>query len=133
MTVQTLLVTLKRSLAGTRESHIRILQSLGLHRRQQTVEKPNNAAIRGAINKVSGRACTGTWAAPACGRGAGAGCGGRRVAPGAPSPANSPTRPALQVKHLVTVETDLQQRERLAAEAAAAAPRPPLRVRHTLV
>lgn len=36
----------------------------------------------------------------------------------------------LQVRHMVLVETDAQRAARLAAEAAAAAPRPPVRVRH---
>jgi large subunit ribosomal protein L30 len=58
--VQSLFITLKRSFAGTREHHIRILQSLGFRHRQQTVEKPNVAHIRGAVDKAScrfGRAC----------------------------------------------------------------------------
>lgn len=44
---------------------------------------------------------------------------------------NCPT-PVLpqQVRHMVLVETDAQRAARLAAEAAAAAPRPPVRVRH---
>lgn len=50
--VHSLFVTLRRSLAGTREQHVRVVRSLGLTRREQTVEKPNNAAIRGAIDKV---------------------------------------------------------------------------------
>lgn len=50
--VQSLFITLKRSFAGTREHHVRILQSLGFRYRQQTVEKPNVAHIRGAIDKV---------------------------------------------------------------------------------
>lgn len=50
--VHSLFITLKRSFAGTREHHVRILQSLGLSYRQQTVEKKNVAHIRGAVNKV---------------------------------------------------------------------------------
>lgn len=53
--VHSLFITLKRSFAGTREHHVRILQSLGLRYRQQTVEQPNVAHIRGAIDKASGR------------------------------------------------------------------------------
>jgi ribosomal protein L30 len=53
--VRSLFVTLRRSLANTREQHVRVIESLGLRRREQTVEKPNNAAIRGAIDKVGGR------------------------------------------------------------------------------
>ncbi|KAI3426493.1 hypothetical protein D9Q98_008859 [Chlorella vulgaris] len=83
--VQTLFITLKRSFAGTREHHVRILQSLGLRWRQHTVEKPNIAHVRGAVDKV---------------------------------------------RHMLTVETDLQRAARLADEAAAKAPRPPVVVRH---
>ncbi len=50
--MQSLFVTLRRSLANTREQHVRVVQSLGLWRREQTVEKPNNASVRGAIDKV---------------------------------------------------------------------------------
>jgi ribosomal protein L30 len=53
--VQTLFITLKRSFAGTREHHVRILQSLGLRWRQHTVEKPNIAHVRGAVDKVRRR------------------------------------------------------------------------------
>ncbi|PSC68015.1 ribosomal L30 family [Micractinium conductrix] len=83
--VQSLFITLKRSFAGTREHHVRILQGLGLRYRQQTVQQPNKEHVRGAINKV---------------------------------------------RHLLLVETDQQRAARLAAEAAAKAPRPPLVVRH---
>lgn len=38
--------------------------------------------------------------------------------------------PALQVKHLLSVETDAARAERLAAEAAAKATRPPVVVKH---
>lgn len=53
--VHSLFITLKRSFAGTREHHVRILQSLGLRYRQQTVQQPNKAHIRGAIDKVRWR------------------------------------------------------------------------------
>lgn len=61
--VRSLFITLKRSFAGTREHHVRILQSLGLSYRQQTVEKPNAAHIRGAIDKVGEHAAwpVGLW------------------------------------------------------------------------
>lgn len=51
--IHSLFITLKRSFAGTREHHVRILQSLGFRYRQQTVEKPNAAHVRGAIDKAS--------------------------------------------------------------------------------
>ena len=50
--VKTLYVTLRRSFAGTRESHIAIIKSLGLSYREQTVEVPNRASFRGAVDKV---------------------------------------------------------------------------------
>lgn len=50
--VNTLFITLRRSLANTREQQVRIVRSLGLRKREQTVEKNNNAAVRGAIDKV---------------------------------------------------------------------------------
>ena len=50
--VRYVFVTLKRSFAGTRETHIKILKSLGLRRREQTVQKTNIASVRGAIDKV---------------------------------------------------------------------------------
>ncbi|KAL3142407.1 hypothetical protein ABBQ38_002742 [Trebouxia sp. C0009 RCD-2024] len=50
--VRHLFVTLKRGFAGTRDTHIRIIKSLGLTRRQQTVQKANVATVRGAIDKV---------------------------------------------------------------------------------
>ena len=50
--IHSIFVTLRRSFAGTRESHVRIVQSLGLRKRQQTVRLPNTATARGAIDKV---------------------------------------------------------------------------------
>lgn len=50
--IRSLFITLKRSFAGTRDSHVRVLQSLGLSRREQTIERANTASIRGAIDKV---------------------------------------------------------------------------------
>ena len=125
--VHSLFVTLKRSFAGTREHHVRILQSLGLRYRQHTVEKPNAAHVRGAVDKAS---CRGG----AEGRGGGAAAS--RLPPfGGDS---RPARPenvclsldALQVRHMLLVETDVQRQARLAVEAARRAPRPPVTVRH---
>lgn len=50
--VKTLFITLRRSFAGTRKSHIGTLKSLGLSYRQQTVQMPNSSSIRGAIDTV---------------------------------------------------------------------------------
>ena len=50
--ITSLFITLRRSFAGTRDSQVKILKALGLRRREQTIEKPNNESIRGAINKV---------------------------------------------------------------------------------
>ena len=55
--IRYLFVTLKRSFAGTRETHDKIVKSLGLRRRQQTVQKPNSASVRGAIDKVLTHSC----------------------------------------------------------------------------
>lgn len=52
--MRSLFVTLKRSFAGTREQHVRILQSLGLRRREQTIERENTSSVRGALDKVRG-------------------------------------------------------------------------------
>ena len=59
--VRSLFVTLKRSFAGTRDSQLRILRSLGFSYRQQTLEKANTPQIRGAVDKASeaGRAAAG--------------------------------------------------------------------------
>mmetsp|Transcript_35958 Transcript_35958/g.49920 ORF Transcript_35958/g.49920 Transcript_35958/m.49920 type:complete len:94 (-) Transcript_35958:267-548(-) len=51
--VNTFVVTLRRSLAGTNWRQKRVLASLGLRRIDQFVEKPNNACIRGAITKIA--------------------------------------------------------------------------------
>ena len=51
--IRTLFITLKRSFAGTRDTHRRILESLGLRYRQQTVERANMGSIRGALDKAS--------------------------------------------------------------------------------
>lgn len=56
--IKHLFVTLKRSFAGTRESHVNILKSLGLRKREQTVQQANNASVRGAIGKVGTRGCS---------------------------------------------------------------------------
>lgn len=50
--VHSLFITLRRSFAGVREQHRRTLQVLGLKRREQTIEKPNEAWVRGALDKV---------------------------------------------------------------------------------
>lgn len=50
--VNSLFITLRRSLAGVRENHKGVIKSLGLKNRQQTVEKENLPWVRGAISKV---------------------------------------------------------------------------------
>lgn len=50
--IKWLYITLKRSFAGAKETQIDTLKALGLVHRHQTVQKPNNEAIRGAVNKV---------------------------------------------------------------------------------
>ena len=108
--IHSIFVTLRRSFAGTRESHVRIVQSLGLRRRQQTVRLPNNATARGAIDKV--RPCS-----MLCSLLNASGCPAQEVC-------------TLQIKHLISVETDAERTARLAREAAAKAPREPIRVSH---
>ena len=48
-----LLVTLKKSPIGYHKSQKATCQALGLRKLHQTVEKDDNAVIRGMINKVS--------------------------------------------------------------------------------
>ena len=110
--IHSIFVTLRRSFAGTRESHVRIVQSLGLRKRQQTVRVPNTATARGAIDKVT--SCCMLCSLP-----------------------NAPWLPAqevctLQIKHLISVETNGERTARLAREAAAKAPREPIRVQHKM-
>ena len=50
--IRSFFVTLKRGFAGTKETQIRIIKSLGLRKREQCIEKANNASIRGALDKV---------------------------------------------------------------------------------
>ena len=50
--IRKLFVTLIRSYAGTKKSQKAILRDLGFTYRLQTVEKPNNFHVRGALVKV---------------------------------------------------------------------------------
>lgn len=47
-----LYVTLRRGLAGKSKEYLKTLETLGLKRRFQVVEIPNNPASRGQISKV---------------------------------------------------------------------------------
>lgn len=49
---KTLTVTLKKSTIGCKKDQIATVQALGLKKPNQTVEKPDNAQIRGMIFKV---------------------------------------------------------------------------------
>ena len=49
---QTLFVTLKRGLAGKRFDQRATVAALGLRKRESTVELPNNASVRGMLDKV---------------------------------------------------------------------------------
>ena len=108
--IRHLFVTLKRGFAGTRDTHIKIIKSLGLTRRQQTVQKANVASVRGAIDKVlQNKECQ------VCNT---VGLGSQLyVIP-------------CQVKHLVTVETEHTRAQRLAVHAAKVALREPVTVQH---
>ena len=44
--------TLRRGQAGVREDHRSVIASLGLRKREQTVRRRNDAALRGAVDKV---------------------------------------------------------------------------------
>uniref|UniRef100_A0A7R9YT99 Large ribosomal subunit protein uL30m n=1 Tax=Chlamydomonas euryale TaxID=1486919 RepID=A0A7R9YT99_9CHLO len=50
--VRSLFVTLRRGMAGKPWFHRRVVEALGLSRRHDCVEKPNNASIRGMLHKV---------------------------------------------------------------------------------
>ena len=56
--VHKLFVTLIRSYAGTKKAQKAILKDLGFSYRLQTLERPNNLHIRGALDKVSNASCT---------------------------------------------------------------------------
>lgn len=47
-----LTITLKKSTIGCIPKHKKIVESLGLHKVNHTVEQPDNAAIRGMIRQV---------------------------------------------------------------------------------
>ena len=138
-----LYITLRRGLAGVRESHRAVVASLGLRRREQTVRRRNDASIRGAVLKVGavlriGFEGLGQWRRP----GAGGSWPAKAAAVRLPTactvspPSTFPHTCQLlslhppQVRQLLTVETDEQRAARLAAEATAAAPRPPLEFSH---
>ncbi|KAK9802702.1 hypothetical protein WJX73_008870 [Symbiochloris irregularis] len=50
--IHRLFITLRRSFAGSRETQVATLRSLGLSYRMQTVEQRNTACVRGAVHKV---------------------------------------------------------------------------------
>lgn len=50
---KSLSITLKRSPIGTLPGHRLVLRGLGLRRLRQTVQRPDNAQVRGLIHKVS--------------------------------------------------------------------------------
>ena len=56
--VRSFFITLKRGFAGTPWQQRRMLEALGLKKRMQTVEQPNNAGTRGMLNKVGAAAPT---------------------------------------------------------------------------
>ncbi|MCB1894481.1 MAG: 50S ribosomal protein L30 [Zoogloeaceae bacterium] len=53
MADNTVRVTLKKSVIGTKQSHRATVRGLGLRRINQTVELRDTPEIRGMINKVS--------------------------------------------------------------------------------
>ena len=50
--IRHLFITLRRGLAGVREDHRAVIASLGLRKREQTVRRRNDPALRGAVEKV---------------------------------------------------------------------------------
>ena len=50
--IRHLFITLRRGLAGVREDHRAVVASLGLRKREQTVRRRNDSALRGAVEKV---------------------------------------------------------------------------------
>ena len=122
--VRKLYITLRRSFAGTRETQVRTLQSLGFKYREQTVVQDNTESVRGAILKVALNTSVHT----------------KLYGYGYSQAWHTVSRTGLnhvsglcacqQVRHLVSVETDQAFEARKAAEAAAHAMRPPIRVLH---
>lgn len=53
MSAKTLKITLVKSTIGYEKSQEETARALGLRKLNQTVEKPDNAAIRGMIGKIS--------------------------------------------------------------------------------
>ena len=51
-TSKTIKVKLVKGMIGVTQSHKDTALALGLRKRNQTVEKPDNAAIRGMINTI---------------------------------------------------------------------------------
>ena len=51
-TIHTLFITLKRGLTGKKATHVKTATALGLRHTNQTVEKPNNESVRGALDKI---------------------------------------------------------------------------------
>lgn len=47
-----LIITLRRGLAGKRRDQVATVRSLGLRKRGQSTEKPDNPSVRGMIEKV---------------------------------------------------------------------------------
>ncbi|KAK9825231.1 hypothetical protein WJX74_002044 [Apatococcus lobatus] len=50
--VRKLWVTLHRSFAGTKATHIKTAQALGFSKLQQTIAHPNTPSVRGAVDKI---------------------------------------------------------------------------------
>lgn len=120
-TVRKLYITLRRSFAGTRETQRKTLETLGFKYREQTVVRDNTESVRGAISKVrkSEAHCTPMLMHMHL-----------RFSSVLLNMLMTPST-TIQVKHLVSVETDQAFEARRAAEAAALAMRPPVRILHS--
>jgi ribosomal protein L30/L7E len=124
--IRSLFVTLRRGLAGVRESHRAVVtDGMGLRKRERTVRISNNASNRGMIDKVRTRSLRSTTEREK---------GRRRPETSfffnAPPRYQKPKKNSHQVRHLLSVETDEQRRARRAAEAARSAQREPLELEH---
>ena len=110
--VDKLLLTLERGWAG-KGQYLSVLQHLGLTKSKKVVEVPNTFEYRATARTVR-TLTTVEHVMLCCGR-------GKRC---------FPCRCRMQIQHLLKIETRQQYDERLAAEAAVRAGRPPLLISH---
>lgn len=151
-----LVITLVRGLAGKKQVYKDTCQVLGLNKTWRTTDKPNNASVRGMVQKVAASlpaalcSCQTTLAlsavplwswqrdllrvpgsAPLLTALVDPYCVNHFLSPVAGSClALKRIRPPLQVRHLVRVESKEAYDQRMSAIAASKALRPPIVVKH---